>query len=275
VRAGIGLRALHHEQVIARRPPVPWFEAHSENYFARGGTQPRYLRAIREHYPVALHGVGLGIGSADPLDEEHIAQLQRLVRDVDPLFVSEHLSWSSLGGRHTNDLLPLPYTAESLALVTRRVRELQERLGRRILVENVSSYLEFADSEISEWDFLAELARSAGCGILLDVNNIFVNARNHDFDPLLYLDAMPAQSVEEIHLAGHSVRDVGGRELRIDTHDSLVCDEVWALYAAALRRLGPVPTLIEWDVDVPAIDVLLAEARRADLIAGELHARVA
>jgi uncharacterized protein (UPF0276 family) len=275
VRAGIGLRALHHEQVIAHRPPVAWFEAHSENYFARGGTQPRYLRAIREHYPVALHGVGLGIGSTDPLDEKHIAQLQRLVRDVDPLFVSEHLSWSSLGGRHTNDLLPLPYTAESLALVTRRVRELQERLERRILVENVSSYLEFADSEISEWDFLAELARSAGCGILLDVNNIFVNARNHGFDPLLYLDAMPAQSVEEIHLAGHSVRDVGGRELRIDTHDSLVCDEVWALYAAALRRLGPVPTLIEWDVDVPAIDVLLAEARRADLIAGELHARVA
>jgi uncharacterized protein len=273
-RAGIGLRSQHHREIIERRPAVGWLEAHSENYFAQGGPQRKALERIRESYALSLHGVGLSIGSTDPLDRAHLGELSRLIRDFEPMLVSEHLSWSSAGGRFLNDLLPLPYTEEALKHMVERVCEVQETLGRRILIENVSSYLQFSSSTLKEWEFIAALSRQSGCGVLLDVNNIYVSAMNHGFDPLTYLNAVPPESVQEIHLAGHTVNRVGSREIRIDTHGSQVCKPVWALYEYALQRFGQVPTLIEWDTDIPALDVLTAEAAKADRIA-EAHRAVA
>jgi uncharacterized protein (UPF0276 family) len=275
LRAGVGLRAIHHAEIVASGPNVGWFEAHSENYFARGGALPRLLGRIRERYPLSLHGVGLSIGSTDPLDRTHLASIGRLVHDFEPMFVSEHLSWSSSGGRFTNDLLPMPYTEESLRHMADRVRQVQDFLGRQILIENVSSYLRFAVSTIPEWDFLAALAHESGCGILLDVNNVYVSAVNHGFDALSYLKSLPRAAVQEIHLAGHSVRVIDGREVRIDTHDAPVCDAVWQLYGAAVDRFGHVPTLIEWDSNIPSLDVLAAEAHKADRMREARHARAA
>jgi uncharacterized protein (UPF0276 family) len=273
LRAGIGLRAIHHREVIARRPPVGWFEAHSENYFARGGPARAVIHEVRRNYPLSLHGVGLSLGSTDPLDATHLAEIVRLTRELEPMLVSEHLSWGSVGGRFTNDLLPLPYTEEALHHMVSRVGQVQEALGRQMLIENVSSYLQFEHSQLDEWDFLAELARRSGCGLLLDVNNIYVNAMNHGFDALRFLDGIPRGGmVQEMHLAGHSVCTVGGREIRIDTHSAPVCEEVWSLYSAALERFGAVPTLIEWDSEVPALDVLVAEAHKADGVRETLHA---
>jgi uncharacterized protein (UPF0276 family) len=274
-RAGIGLRAIHHSEIVARRPAVGWVEAHSENYFACGGALPRVLGKVREHYPLSLHGVGLSIGSTDPLDRAHLAEIGRLVRDFEPMLVSEHLCWGSVGGRFTNDLLPLPYTEEALRHMTDRVRQVQDFLGRQILIENVSSYLEFADSDIAEWDFLAALAHDSGCSLLLDVNNVYVSAMNHGFDPRAYLKGIPRRAVQEMHLAGHSIRVIDGREVRIDTHDAPVCDEVWDLYAAAIERFGSVPTLIEWDSNIPALEVLAAEAQKADRMMETHRARAA
>lgn len=274
-RAGIGLRAEHHADVLASRPDVGWLEVHSENHFAPAGAAHSALDAIRAHYPLSLHGVGLSLGSCDPLDRPHLELLRLAIERYQPLLVSEHLCWGVAGGRHTNDLLPLPYTHEALRHLVSRVSEVQELLGRRILIENVSSYVTFRDSRMTEWDFLAQLARESGCGILLDVNNIYVSARNHDFDALEYLAALPLGSVEEIHLAGHSTRILDGHELLVDTHNARVCDDVWALYAAAVARFGRVPALIEWDTDLPALDVLVSEAQRADRIAGEAHALAA
>jgi uncharacterized protein (UPF0276 family) len=273
--AGIGLRAQHHDDVLAQRPRVGWFEAHSENYFAHGGSLPRILGQVREHYPLSLHGVGLSIGSTDPLDRTHLGAIGRLVRDFEPMLVSEHLSWSSVGGRFTNDLLPLPYTEEALRHMSDRVRQVQDFLGRQILIENVSSYLQFTCSDIPEWDFLAALAHESGCGLLLDVNNVYVNAMNHGFDAYTYLNRIPRRAVQEMHLAGHSIRSIEGRDVRIDTHDAPVCDDVWALYAAAVDRFGAVPTLIEWDANIPALDVLAAEAHKADQTAEVHRARAA
>ena len=275
LRAGIGLRAVHHEEVIARGPAIGWFEAHSENYFARGGSSRQVLAQVRRNYPLSLHGVGLSIGSTDPLDSTHLAQIVQLARELEPMLVSEHLSWGSAGGRFTNDLLPLPYTEEALRHMVSRVDQVQDALGRQMLIENVSSYLQFAHSQIDEWDFLAELARQSGCGLLLDVNNIYVSAMNHGFDPLQFLNGIPRESVQEMHLAGHSIHTVGGREIRIDTHSAPVCDDVWSLYAVALERFGPVPTLIEWDSEIPALDTLVAEARKADQMLETHHARAA
>ena len=281
LRTGIGLRAIHHSQIVARGlaactgPDVGWFEAHSENYFARGGALPRVLGAIRERYPLSLHGVGLSIGSTDPLDRAHLAEIGRLVHDFEPMLVSEHLSWGSVGGRFTNDLLPMPYTEEALRHMSDRVRQVQDFLGRQILIENVSSYLRFACSDITEWDFLGALAHDSGCGLLLDVNNVYVNAKNHGFDAYVFLNSIPRNAVREMHLAGHSIRVIDGREVRIDTHDAPVCDDVWALYAAAVERFGPVPTLIEWDSNIPALDVLAAEAHKADRMTEAARARAA
>jgi hypothetical protein len=260
--AGIGLRAPHYGELLQRRPALAFLEVHSENYFCDGGAPLAWLERFRDRYPLSLHGVGLSIGSADPLDERHLARLAALVRRFEPALVSEHLCWSSIGGRHANDLLPLPYTREALDHVVRRVDAVQERLARRILVENVSSYLQFGESTIPEWDFVAEVARRTGCGLLLDVNNIWVNAANHGFDPHDYLEAIDPRHVEEIHLAGFEA--VEGR--LIDTHGAPVSSGVWALYEAAIARIGPRPTLIEWDTDLPALDVLLAEAAKADRI---------
>jgi hypothetical protein len=275
LRAGIGLRAIHHAEILTSSPQVGWFEAHSENYFASGGALPRLLGRIRERYPLSFHGVGLSIGSTDPLDRTHLAHIGRLVRDFEPMRVSEHLSWSSSGGRFTNDLLPMPYTDESLRHMIDRVRQVQDFLGRQILIENVSSYLRFAASSIAEWDFLGALAQESGCGVLLDVNNVYVSAVNHGFDAFAYLKALPRHAVQEMHLAGHSTRLVGGREVRIDTHDGPVCEDVWQLYGAAVDRFGSVPTLIEWDSNIPALTVLAAEAHKADRVREARHARAA
>lgn len=258
--AGIGLRSPHHTEFLSRRPAISWVEVHSENFFADGGRQLQVLDAVRRDYGVSLHGVGLSLGSTDPLDSEHLRRLRRLVRRVEPALVSEHVGWGSAGGVFLNDLLPLPYTKAALNHLVARVAAVQECLGRQILVENVSSYLEFADTEMTEWDFLVELARRAGCHILLDVNNIYVSAQNHGFAAHSYLEAVPAELVGEIHLAGHTVAD----GILIDTHSAPVADPVWALYREALQRLGPMPTLIEWDAELPTLDRLLAEAQTAD-----------
>jgi uncharacterized protein (UPF0276 family) len=274
-RAGIGLRAVHHAEVIERRPDVGWLEVHSENYFARGGAPRNALARARELYPISLHGVGLSLGSCDPLNREHLATLARLIRDFDPALVSEHLCWGSVDGRFTNDLLPLPYTEEAVRHLTQRVGQAQNELGRRLLIENVSSYLQFAESQMSEWGFLDLLAQESGCAILLDVNNIHVSAMNHGFDALEYIQGIARGAVAEIHLAGHSIETIAGREIRIDTHGAVVCDAVWELYGAALRRFGPQPTLIEWDTDIPALDVLVCEAHKADKFLEAQNARAA
>ena len=265
--AGIGLRSPHIRQLRSERPPIPWLEVHSENYFADGGPALAALDDLRTDYPLSLHGVGMSLGSSDPLDRTHLAKLKRLADRVEPAFVSEHLCWSGVGGRHFNDLLPLPYTEEALAHVTARVGEVQDALGREILVENVSTYLAFAEAAIPEWEFVAELARRSGCRLLLDVNNIYVNAANHGFDADRYLAAMPAERVAEIHLAGF---EASGTYL-IDTHGAPVARDVWTLFERAIARFGPRPTLIEWDLDIPALEVLEREAATAQSVLDEHH----
>ena len=249
----------------SERPPVRWLEVHSENYFADGGPAVAALDDLRTDYPLSLHGVGMSLGSSDALDRVHLAKLRRLADRVEPVLISEHLCWSGVGGRHFNDLLPLPYTEEALAHVTARVGEVQDALGREVLVENVSTYLGFAEATIPEWEFVAELARRSGCRLLLDVNNIHVNAVNHGFDADRYLAAIPIDAVAEIHLAGF---EASGPYL-IDTHGAPVAEDVWALYTRAIARFGPRPTLIEWDLDIPAFEVLEREAATAQAILDE------
>jgi uncharacterized protein (UPF0276 family) len=268
-RAGIGLRAQHHIDVIEQRPDVGWLEVHSENYFGNGGAPLEHLLRARELYPLSLHGVGLSIGSADPLDVEHLRKLKRLIDRIQPSLVSEHICWGAIGGRHLNDLLPLPYTQEALQLLTDRVHQVQDFLGRSILLENVSSYLEFSGAQMTEAEFVSELARRSGCGLLIDVNNIYVSSRNHGFDAQHYLASIPATSVHEIHLAGFSINHYQDREILIDTHSTHVSEDVWQLYRCALDLYGPKPTLIEWDTDIPDLSVL---AREASLAERELRA---
>jgi uncharacterized protein (UPF0276 family) len=260
--AGVGLRAPHVRQVHVERPRIAWFEVHSENYYADGGPALAALDRIRADYPLSLHGVGMSLGSTDPLDRSHLAKLKRLVARTEPALVSEHLCWSGVGGRHLNDLLPLPYTEEALAHVCGRVAEVQDFLGRELLVENLSSYLAFADATIPEWEFVAAVAQRTGCKLLVDVNNIYVNAVNHGFDADGYLAAMPPEAVAEIHLAGFD----GSGPCLIDTHGAPVAPEVWALYRRAIARFGPRPTLIEWDTDIPPLETLLREAATAQSI---------
>jgi len=274
-KSGIGLRAQHHAEIIARLPPVGWFEAHSENYFAKGSIHTTQLLRIRQHYEISLHGVGLSLGSTDPINRDHLRGLCRLVDAVEPVFVSEHLSWGSVGGTYLNDLLPLPYTDEALRHLVARVCQVQDALGREILIENISSYLRYRCHEVPEWEFLSALAHESGCALLLDVNNVYVNAMNHGFDPRSFLQGVPPRAVREIHLAGHTLTHVDGHEVRIDTHSTHVADEVWRLYGAALNRFGPVPTLIEWDADIPDLEVLEAEATRAGAMLEATHAVVA
>jgi hypothetical protein len=262
-RAGIGLRHHHYRAVVESRPAVGWLEVHSENYFG-GGRPLAFLEAARAHYPLSLHGVGLSLGTDGPLDRTHLARIRALIARLQPALVSEHVSWSIAGGVYLNDLLPLPYTDEALQVICGHVQETQDFLGRQILVENPSSYLQFAQSTIPECEFVAEISRRTGCGLLFDVNNVYVSACNHGFDAQAYVEAIPRAAVQEIHLAGHAVREIGDATLRIDDHGSAVCEAVWQLYAAALRRLGPVPTLIEWDSNVPELPVLVAEAITAD-----------
>jgi uncharacterized protein (UPF0276 family) len=269
--AGIGLRAAHQTQVLSQSPDVAWFEAHTENYFAGGGAQVECLSSIGERYPLSLHGVGLSLGSTDPLNARHLARIKRAIDRFAPALVSEHLSWSSVNGRFANDLLPLPYTEEALRHVSGRIAQAQDALGRRLLIENVSSYVTYRCSTLAEWEFLAAVAVESGCGILLDLNNIYVSAHNHGFHCNDYLEGIPAGAVGEFHLAGHTRIDQGGESLLIDTHGSPVSDAVWDLYRRALRRFGPLPTLIEWDTDIPSLEVLQAEARHADALQAALH----
>jgi len=270
--AGIGLRAQHHLDVLSGAPRTGWFEAHSENYFADGGAHVEALMRIRARYPLSLHGVGLSLGSTDPWDRLHLEKLRRAIGRFEPGLVSEHLSWSSVGGRFANDLLPLPYTEEALRHSSARIAEVQDYLGRQILIENVSSYLQFNSSSLTEWEFMAGVAAESGCGILLDINNIFVAAHNHGYECHDYLQGIPRGAVQELHLAGHSRVEFEGALLLIDTHGSPVCEAVWELYRAALRRFGEVPTLIEWDTDIPPIHVLEAEADKANALRASLHA---
>jgi uncharacterized protein (UPF0276 family) len=263
-KAGVGLRFRHHQEALESHPAAAWFEVHTENYMG-GGSAPAYLDAIRRNYPVSLHGTGLSFGSAEALDTAHLERVRRTVERFDPGLLSEHLSWSVAGGIYLADLLPLPMTEEALEIVCRHVDQAQSHLKHRLLVENPSTYLQFRHSTIPEWEFLAAIAKRTGCGILCDVNNIYVSACNHGWDALAYLAALPPSTIGEIHLAGHAVRKLEtGRTLRIDDHGSRVAPEVWALYAEALARFGPVPTLIEWDTDVPPLEVLLEEAARAE-----------
>lgn len=266
--AGIGLRFQHHARVLEERPPVSWLEVHSENYMG-AGVPIRYLDQIRQHYPISLHGVGLSLGTDGPLDQAHLARLKTLIDRIEPGLVSEHLSWSVADGVYLDDLLPLPYTEESMQVVCRHINETQDSLGLRILIENPSSYLRFEHSVIPEWEFIGEISRRTGCGILLDVNNVFVSARNFRFDPSTYIGAMPADSVAEIHLAGHTVNQIGETTIRIDDHGARVCDEVWELYRTTVKRFGALPVLIEWDTRVPALEVLISEASKADQIMGD------
>lgn len=265
-RAGVGLKAEHVDEILAERPDLGFFEIHAENYMGEGGPPHRRLEAIRAAYPLSLHGVGLSIGSPRPLDRDHLARLAALNKRYQPGIFSEHLAWSSHDAGYFNDLLPLPYTAETLATVVEHIDQAQEALGRQMLLENPSTYVVFAESAMAEVDFIAEIAKRSGCGLLLDVSNVLLSATNHGFDPAAYLDAFPLREVQEIHLAGFAeAADDSGWPLLIDAHDSPVRDQVWDLYRAVIRRRGPVPTLIEWDNDVPEWPILLAEARRAQI----------
>jgi uncharacterized protein len=261
---GVGFKPEHFEAILDTRPGLGFFEVHAENYMGGGGSPHRRLDAIRERYPLSLHGVGLSIGSPGPLDRAHLERLAAVAKRFEPTLVSEHLAWSTHEGAFLNDLLPMPYTDESLARVSEHIDEVQNALGRTMLLENPSTYVVFEESTWAETDFLREIARRTGCGLLLDVNNVFVSAVNHGFDPEQYLADFPVQAVGEIHLAGYAEdADEAGLPLLIDAHNSSVRDAVWSLYAATIRRLGATPTLIEWDNDVPAWPTLFDEARHA------------
>ena len=260
---GLGLRVDHYESVLADRPDVDWFEVLTENYMVEGGKPLHYLHRVRADYPVVMHGVSMSIGSTAPLDWEYLARLKALVRRIEPEWVSDHLCWTGVAGRNLHDLMPLPYTEESIDHVASRVSLVQNYLGQQILLENVSSYITFETSACSEWEFLTAIAERADCLILLDVNNIFVSAHNHGFDPVDYLNGVPIERVRQFHLAGHSYNG----ELIIDTHDHPVVDPVWALYEQAVQRFGEVPTMIERDDNIPPLEVLLAELNVARRLA--------
>lgn len=268
---GLGLRKEHYGDFLGRAVPVDFVEVISENFMVDGGRPRDMLRRVRERHPVALHGVSMSIGSADGLDRAYLDRLKALVDEIDPLFVSDHLSWSRFQGFSAHDLLPLPYTDEVLDMVCANIAMAQDVLGRPILVENPSSYVAFDGSTMTEWQFLDAMSRRSGCGLLLDINNIFVSATNHGFDPIAYLDGIPADRVRQVHLAGHS----RGQELLVDTHDRAVPESVWALYDHALGRLGPVATMIERDDAIPPIDDLLGELDHARSIGAAPDRRAA
>jgi uncharacterized protein (UPF0276 family) len=263
---GIGLRPTHYPRLRDGTARVDWFEAISENYMVAGGRPRAALERARSAAPVVLHGVSLSIGSTDPLDPAYLAALRDLIDRVEPAWVSDHLCWSGVGGHYAHDLFPLPYTEEALAHVVGRIAAVQERLGRQILIENVSSYLTYRHSTLSEWEFLAAVVERADCGLLLDVNNVHVTATNHGFSAEAYLDGLPVDRVGQIHLAGHT--DLGA--YLFDTHDGPVVEPVWDLYRRVLRRFGRVSTLVEWDDDIPDLEVVAAEAERARAVEAEV-----
>lgn len=271
--AGVGLRPPHYREMLARRPTLAFLEVHSENYFGAGGPPHLYLEQLRQDYPLSLHCVGLSLGSGDPLDQTHLTQLKQLADRYQPALISDHLCWTSVEGAHAHDLLPLPFTRAMAKHVARRIVQAQDTLGRRLLVENASSYVAFAQSDMTEWEFVNEVVAEADCLLLLDINNVYVNAVNHDFDARDYLAAMPAARVAEIHLAGFDTDERA--QCLVDTHGKPVHAPVWALYQETVRRIGPRPTLIEWDADIPPLDVLLDEAAKANAILEQCHALAA
>jgi uncharacterized protein len=256
---GLGLRVDHYETLLAERPAIDWLEALTENYLVPGGRPLANLLRLRERYPMVMHGVSMSIGSTEPLDRDYLHQVKALAARVEPAWVSDHLCWTGVAGKNLHDLMPLPYTEEALAHVVSRVRTVQDILGRRIVLENVSSYVSFRDSRLTEWEFLRAVAEEADCLILLDVNNIYVSGVNHEFDPYTYLNAIPVERVQQIHLAGHENKG----DYLIDTHDHPVPDPVWDLYAAAVRRFGRVSTMIERDANIPPLAELLSELAAA------------
>lgn len=261
---GIGLRPLHYQQVLKERPHVGWFEVHSENFFHLGGPAIDMLTEIRQHYALSLHGVGLSLGSAQGVQIEHLIRLNALIHNVDPFLISEHLSWSRIGNVTMPDLLPVPYHAQSLEIFCDNINYTQDFLGREILIENPSSYLEYKASDQQEVDFLVSLCERTGARILLDINNIFVSCHNHGWDPIKYINSIPKDYIKELHIAGHSMKTIGtDKVLRIDTHDHPVCPEVWELYQLAIQRFGILPTLLEWDAHIPDLSFLIREASKA------------
>lgn len=260
--AGIGLRSPHYQDILNQKPAVPWFEVLSDNYLSSGGLPLYYLERVRQDYPVTLHGVGMSLGSTDPLNLQYLARLKRLAERVEPAHISDHLASISVGGHYLNDLVPLLYTEKESDRLAERILQAQDFLGCRILIENPSPYITFTDSTMTEWEFIREVVEKADCYLLLDVNNVYVSAKNHGFDPLQYLDAIPPNRVKEIHLAGYEEKE----DYLFDTHGYPVHPPVWELYREAIARFGPVPTLIEWDTDIPAFEVLVAEANKAEEI---------
>jgi uncharacterized protein (UPF0276 family) len=265
-RAGIGFRSIHHD-AFSPGPAVGWIEAHTENYFHESGAAVRALERARANYPLSLHGVGLGLGSAEGIDLEHLGRVRRAVRRFEPALVSEHACWGHAGGQWFNDLLPLPFTAEAAEILARQVSQAQDFLGSRLLIENVSAYVAFEHSHLTEWEFLSAVVEQSGCALLLDVNNVYVSSRNLGQDARAFISGLPSDAVREFHLAGHS----NNGSVLIDDHGSRVCDEVWELYEFALAHIGPRPTLIEWDNDIPPLATLVAEAARADGLLEKTH----
>jgi len=257
---GLGLRSAHYQEIFDTKPDVPWFELLSDNYMAEGGLPIHRAEKIRQNYPLTLHGVGMSLASADPLDLDYLSRLKTIAKRLQPAYVSDHLAWVSASGQYTHDLLPFPYTQFTVQYVADRISQVQDFLGREILVENPSSYLEFHATEMTEWEFIQGICQKSGCNILLDINNIYVSAVNHGFDPYEYLQAIPADRVKEIHLAGYEKM----QGYLFDTHGYRVHPPVWDLYQAALKRFGRVPTLIEWDTDIPDFETLRSEARKAE-----------
>ena len=265
---GLGLRTTHYEAIFDIKPALDWFEIISENFMVSGGRPLANLMRIRNDYPMAMHGVSLSIGGTDALNDEYLRELKKLADRIEPVIISDHLCWTGVAGKNLHDLMPIPYTEEAIAHVADRVRQVQDFLGRQILLENVSSYVTFAQSEMSEWDFLRSIAQQADCHILLDINNIFVSAFNHGFEPIEYLMGIPVDRVRQFHLAGHENRG----DIIIDTHDAPVSNPVWDLYAQACKRFGPVSTMIERDDNIPPLDELLVELNHARKIAGDASA---
>lgn len=262
-QAGAGLRHVHYDDFMKPQPKVGWLEIHSENYLCPGGPRMAILEKLRRDYPLSCHGVGLSLGTAEGVDDDHLASLKILIDRFQPGLISEHVSWSVTDGVYLNDLMPLPYTEEALDTLCRNVERTQEALGCQILIENPSSYVAFADSQMTEWDFIAEAARRTGCGLLLDVNNIYVSAINHGFSATDFMNGVPGEAIGEIHVAGHLACEINGENLLIDDHGSTVIDPVWALLDDALSRFGPKPVLVEWDTNLPTFDVLLGEVVKA------------
>lgn len=268
---GIGLRSPHYKELLEKQPNVAWLEVHSENFFAEGGKSPQILEEARQHYPISLHGIGLSIGSTDDLNWQYLKKLRELVAHIDPCLISDHLSWSSLNGQYFHDLLPLPYTEEALLHVIMRIQQIQDYLQRQILIENISSYVQFQESSIPEWEFITEVARQSGCGILLDVNNIYVSASNLDFNPHTYISYIPSKMVHEIHLGGFTATTINDSQVLIDTHSKAIVPAVWELFRETVQLIGTKPTIIEWDKNIPSLDALCLEAFRAEQIMRETH----